>query len=636
MPTYNRPKRKKRGSWDWERAAQGGISGAAYGFKAGGPKGAAIGALIGGGAGGLTGRDTSIDRAPYEEALDHYGIGRRKSARQSANELAAQTGAALTTRGVNNSALAAGVVSANRGRIMTAAESDIGKMRADIYASIAEAERQAESAYDAETRQGWLNLDQQLGFQALTGDFEGILGKGGGGDGIHPDDPFPELRNPDLQEAPNVPFDPDAASTDDPFPELRSPDGEIRSNLIGNRDRGLSPSPIEQAPGVPALPNPDTIDGGPAGTDDPFPELRVRGERSDPGVTDAWRRAKRGSTSVPPKEQDWLWEGGESRDTSPGRKRALEEVLDPEDMAALEDIMDVGAILSEAPRHEPPIRDTSPGRMRELDPPVYTPKKPRLPKGKIPIKSAAGIITGWADAPDTSSGRKRQIEEGEPYVSPDEIRERGGGSTDTSSGRMRELDPRVPPPSIDDANEDEIINVTPIEVESEWVTPAKMGALPGYFGYIYEDEQGFNPDDPSYAGITQRTYTEWRNREGMWGAPEDVKDLATRPEVISIFYEDYLADANVPTNFMKTPALEYMYVDFAIHGGHSGARRIYQRAIKSLRAQGITHPTDQQLLNAFNREKRNFYELQGTNRGAFLERADKVYSRSMRMMGGGS
>jgi len=218
MPTYNRPRKKV--NWDWERAAQGGISGAAYGFKAGGPKGAIAGAVIGGGIGGLTGRDTTIDRAPYEEALEHYGIGRRKDARRSADELAAQTGAALAVRGVNNSAMAAGVVSANRGRIMTAAESDIGKMRADIYASIAEAERNAEAAYDAETRQGWLNLAQQLGFQALEYSMDKKAEQAALAKRFERLEKPPKVTEPPKLDG-DVTFDP-------PFP----------TNIIGNPDRG--------------------------------------------------------------------------------------------------------------------------------------------------------------------------------------------------------------------------------------------------------------------------------------------------------------------------------------------------------------------------------------------------------------
>ena len=196
MPThYNRNKgRKKSGlNWDWERAAQGAISGAAAGSK-GGPWTALAAAVVGGGAGGLTGRDEGADYTAFDEALDHYAGRSRKDARMLSDELSADLGANLASRGINNSRLGAGIVNANRGRVMGAAQGNIDKMRADMHARIAEAEYNASMAHDANTRQGWLDLARQLGMQAMMGDFNGLFGKGEEQPDIHPDDPFPELR----------------------------------------------------------------------------------------------------------------------------------------------------------------------------------------------------------------------------------------------------------------------------------------------------------------------------------------------------------------------------------------------------------------------------------------------------------
>ena len=166
MPRYNRKSR-----WNTERAVQGAASGAAYGFSVGGGPGAAVGAVGGGIIGGLTGRDTSVNRAPYDEAIRQFSYRRRGQARVAADEGSARAGASFTSRGLNTSELAAGVISANRGRYMRAAEDDISQFSADIEFRIADAERQAMIADDEETRQGWLDLAEQLGTQALTGDF---------------------------------------------------------------------------------------------------------------------------------------------------------------------------------------------------------------------------------------------------------------------------------------------------------------------------------------------------------------------------------------------------------------------------------------------------------------------------------
>ena len=150
MPRYNR--RKKGSRWNTERAVQGAGSGAATGYSVGGPTGAGVGAAAGFFLGGLTGRDTSIDRAPYDVAIAEYSKQRRKGARFAGDESAAQSGAAFTSRGFNNSELAAGVISANRGRFMRDAETDIGKVTADINLRIAEAEQQKAEMADDELK----------------------------------------------------------------------------------------------------------------------------------------------------------------------------------------------------------------------------------------------------------------------------------------------------------------------------------------------------------------------------------------------------------------------------------------------------------------------------------------------------
>lgn len=626
MPTHNRKRRNSGINWDWERAIQGGISGGAFGAK-GGPKIAAAGAIIGGVTGGLSGRDTSIDIDPYEEALQHYAGATRKDARMAGDELAARTGASLAARDINNSRMGAGIISANRGKLAASTEGHIAKMRANMYAKIADAERQAEMAQDAETRQGWLNLARQLGIQYIMGDFEGILGEAGAGDQVAL---ASVTENPDLVEPPVSVFDPDAASTGDPFPDLRpvtNPDGTqgevslpadwmqgeiLNPDTVELPDRLFDPNaasvgdPFPDLRGQPTSPvGPDLVepsnipfDPNRASTDDPFADLRDFG----PNVTDTWRREKAGATSVPPIKQD-PWFGP--------RRDKLREVLSPEDMDALDEIfpdgeldtiLDPGATMTDAPSLEPP------------DPMTQAEIGPQAPNIKVDLpRPGERQGTPLNQPPDTSPGRRRELE---PEVLP---------LPDTSPGRFRELESEYAP-----------INITPVVPTSDWATPEKMNGLPSYMAFVYEDEQGFNPDDPSYAGITQETYDEWRERYRMYGAPRYVSELANYPKAISLFYQNYIEDAGVPQRFRQNPALEYMYVDFAIHGGHSGARQRLREAQRMLRAESIRNPTDDQLLMAFNRAKRDFYEKQGARSGAFLDRATRVYDRAMQMMKGSS
>ena len=168
MARYNR---RKRGRFNWERSAQGALSGAATGFSVAGPKGAVIGGFVGGFTGGMSGRDTTVDRVPYDEAIRIYSKERRQQARYAGNEQSARAGAIFASRGINNSEMAAGAIAANRGRINQAAESDIANFSANVNLRIAEAERKAQAAEDEMTRQGWLDLAGQLGLMAVSGEF---------------------------------------------------------------------------------------------------------------------------------------------------------------------------------------------------------------------------------------------------------------------------------------------------------------------------------------------------------------------------------------------------------------------------------------------------------------------------------
>ena len=125
--------------------------------------------VIGGVAGGTIGALSSpkeIDPVLYQEMIDRYSKGRRYQARTAANQLSADLGSSLAARNLNNSGLGAGIVAGNRGRLMAAAEQDIGKFQADVYERIAQAEYNAEHAENEHIRRGWLDLGRQIAYTA--------------------------------------------------------------------------------------------------------------------------------------------------------------------------------------------------------------------------------------------------------------------------------------------------------------------------------------------------------------------------------------------------------------------------------------------------------------------------------------
>ena len=110
--------------------------------------------------------------------------------------------------------------------------------------------------------------------------------------------------------------------------------------------------------------------------------------------------------------------------------------------------------------------------------------------------------------------------------------------------------------------------------------------------FILKEEQGLNLSEPanvggkSYAGITQRSYDQWRKRQGdMMHLPVDVSELAgTMPDrsplvddaaqlaIVKRFYYDYLG---VEYHAWETPSvLQLIYADFAVLSGHHAIKAL--------------------------------------------------------------
>ena len=642
MPRHN--KRKSR--WNWERSGQGAISGATYGYSVGGPPGAVVGAITGGVTGGLSGRDTTINRAPYDEAIREFSYRRRGQARVAADEHAAQTGAGFASRGLNTSELAAGAIAANRGRFMRAAEQDISQFSANMEFRIAEAERQAMLADDEETRQGWLDLATQLGMQALAGDF-----------------------------TPKKDVDRDMVAS------LRRTDPKAVERWLSGR--------ISDEEFVGIYNRYNQIYGEPGSLDRRFSDLehgKSRGPLPEAPSIDLKGKYSGMQAAILNMQQP-----GQSETIDPEVKERigrLQGVIDSEGMEALNLAFDLNELLGE--RHDiEGLRQRQQGeyqerlntQLRSADSPEQLPtieeeRLDRLPTIEEDIvspsvgaswwdedylsqQSGDNLLVMWDDMqkilrdPNATEIQKQRAA-GQLDLIKQEYTQRIGmaeaetaGSVGVTQAWQREkeglpkISPTVekrsrwittrqvePPPAEQKGRPEpqETANMYPIE--SEWVDDTKMKGLPDFFAYVYDDEKGYNRRDPSFAGITQRIYDSWNNKPDH--APDDVKNLAKHPEIVNMFYQDYLIAARVPKEFQQTPALAYMYVDAAVHTGFSGARRILREAMRALESRGVVNPSPAQILQAFNTAKRKHY---GKNKG-WLNRAERVLERSLSMLEG--
>ena len=112
--------------------------------------------------------------------------------------------------------------------------------------------------------------------------------------------------------------------------------------------------------------------------------------------------------------------------------------------------------------------------------------------------------------------------------------------------------------------------------------------------FILKEEQGLNLSEPanvggkSYAGITQRSYDQWRKRQGdMMHLPVDVSELAgTMPDrsplvddaaqlaIVKRFYYDYLGDEYHA--WEAPPVLQLIYADFAVLSGHHAIKALQE------------------------------------------------------------
>ena len=114
---------------------------------------------------------------------------------------------------------------------------------------------------------------------------------------------------------------------------------------------------------------------------------------------------------------------------------------------------------------------------------------------------------------------------------------------------------------------------------------------------IIKCEGGYNAAEPahvgpSYAGITQVTYDQWR--AGKADCPATTRELEGRDDIIQAFYYDYFDKYAV---WSVPECLQYIYADFVVNAG-SNAVKIIQRLV-GVNDDGAIGPATRAAINTF-------------------------------------
>ena len=453
--------------------------------------------MIGGTIGGVTGYFSSpkeIDPLLYQGMIDKYTKGRRFQARTAANQLSADLGASLAARNLNQSKLGAGVITGNRGRIMAAAEQDISKFQADIYQRIAQAEFNAEQAENEAVRQGWINLAQQLAVTAadIGADYAAKQAT--------------ETGEQRLVEA--------GALARDYTEEIAGTQRDAQHIL-------------DNVPDIPERKTGQALPGSTAEATGASPS----GVKVDPIRID--------SPSV----------------------RELRERLDDESLTLLGTMM---------PGYEQDIAEMDELLKEEAGTDIIniTPSPDRVEAGG----TAAPVIAESHELIDQPANTNPFPVTGEfGGREPREVT----GMTESSPGRIAREDaqedaadpnpewtwerPDVPPvrdgairiEGDPESYEHEII-VNTFGIDDARVSPESYQGLPSYYPLILDAEGGYNPSDPSMAGVWQGAYNDFLNSvENASAYPRNVRDLS--PSNIRDFYQWYHEKTVASVNSQYTP-----------------------------------------------------------------------------------
>ena len=173
-------------------------------------------------------------------------------------------------------------------------------------------------------------------------------------------------------------------------------------------------------------------------------------------------------------------------------------------------------------------------------------------------------------------------------------------------------------------------------IDESTVPAESYQGLPSYYPIILETEGGYNPSDPSTAGVWQVSYDEFLNfAENASSYPRGVGDLS--PSNIRDFYQWYhektVASVNseympesVKTLFNSSPAFQYIYSDAAVHHGHAGAAHIANQFAASYASGEDMNET----INKFNAQRKAYMNTLRKNQVARVNRSYSQKNISLR------
>ena len=144
-------------AWSTNKAIQGLISGGIAAAPSGNPKLIALSAIGNAGLSGFSGPEKP-NFNKYRRSMNRIGRGVRSRARRDAAEVGSQLGSSLARRGLNQSALGAGITAGNQRRILQRASDYENQLISNAEMDIAQAETASDLSDREELRRDWGNL----------------------------------------------------------------------------------------------------------------------------------------------------------------------------------------------------------------------------------------------------------------------------------------------------------------------------------------------------------------------------------------------------------------------------------------------------------------------------------------------
>ena len=147
-------------AFNFEKLAQGGLSGLTQGLASGNPKIALANAALQAVLGGVSGTD-ELDTSRFDRAFDKLERSTLARSRRSEAEIGAQSGSDLAARGVTG-ALASDLTTQKRGHIRQNALEQLSRVEAEKEFGIADLKLADDIQRDTASAKGWTELGSQV------------------------------------------------------------------------------------------------------------------------------------------------------------------------------------------------------------------------------------------------------------------------------------------------------------------------------------------------------------------------------------------------------------------------------------------------------------------------------------------